>query len=354
MEIALAVILFLQLPLPPDCVPIPPPTPIVALVTPVQTVPVVATVPPTYRQARLLAAKTGVPLVVQLSADWCMPCRKMKAELLRYKWHTRKDLAWCVVDIGSDLGRTISSLTKSTTIPQYVIWHDLTQSPIRLIGKTRQRIEAVARTRREYRRRVEAAVPPPPSPTREQWSKDFRRRLGGLPQNGCNCGMCRQGRAEMRVLGFTSMMSPDLKISPGGGSSEPSPRVVMSQAIELADLQPQDVFYDVGCGDGRVVRKAAETGARSVGIELDTALVAEARFHTCDLRNVKIVEADATKVSLDDATVIYMHLWPELLGRLPDMPNARLVICYAHPHPKLAMQEVLTQGPANLYIWRKA
>ena len=48
--------------------------------------------------------------------------------------------------------------------------------------------------------------------------------------------------------------------------------------LTLAGVGSQDVVYDLGCGDGRIVIAAAQKfGARGVGIDIDPALVARAR-----------------------------------------------------------------------------
>src|SRR5690242_3434251 len=59
---------------------------------------------------------------------------------------------------------------------------------------------------------------------------------------------------------------------------EPTAMPVVRQMLELAVVGPQDVVYDLGSGDGRIpITAAKEFGARGVGIEIDPALVAEAR-----------------------------------------------------------------------------
>jgi cyclopropane fatty-acyl-phospholipid synthase-like methyltransferase len=59
---------------------------------------------------------------------------------------------------------------------------------------------------------------------------------------------------------------------------EPTPIPVVRAMLELASVGPQDVVYDLGSGDGRVpITAAKEFDARSVGIELDPALVARAQ-----------------------------------------------------------------------------
>ncbi|OYT63004.1 MAG: hypothetical protein B6U69_00165 [Thermofilum sp. ex4484_15] len=54
----------------------------------------------------------------------------------------------------------------------------------------------------------------------------------------------------------------------------PTPLSVVRKMLELAELKPGEVLYDLGCGDGRIIIMAAkEFGARAVGIELRKDLV---------------------------------------------------------------------------------
>ena len=57
-----------------------------------------------------------------------------------------------------------------------------------------------------------------------------------------------------------------------------TPHDVVARMLEMADVQPNDVVYDLGCGDGRILIAAAEKyGCRAVGFDLDPLRVAEAR-----------------------------------------------------------------------------
>ena len=54
----------------------------------------------------------------------------------------------------------------------------------------------------------------------------------------------------------------------------PTPQSVVEAMLELAAVKPDDVVYDLGSGDGRIVITAAKKyGVRGVGIEIDPALV---------------------------------------------------------------------------------
>jgi len=50
----------------------------------------------------------------------------------------------------------------------------------------------------------------------------------------------------------------------------PASMKVVHKMLQLAKVGPEDLVYDLGCGDGRTIITAArEYGARAVGIELD-------------------------------------------------------------------------------------
>lgn len=76
-------------------------------------------------------------------------------------------------------------------------------------------------------------------------------------------------------------------------------------------LGPDDVFYDIGCGKGRVLCLVARMRLRRVvGVELFEELCAVARRNAARLRGKKtpidIISADATKVDYSDGTAFYL------------------------------------------------
>jgi precorrin-6B methylase 2 len=99
-----------------------------------------------------------------------------------------------------------------------------------------------------------------------------------------------------------------------------TPHDVVVRMLELARVGRDDVVYDLGCGDGRIVVAAAATyGARAVGFELDLPRVEEARAAVAraglgDL--VSIVRRDVYEVDLRPATVLMLYLLPDMNRRL--------------------------------------
>lgn len=82
--------------------------------------------------------------------------------------------------------------------------------------------------------------------------------------------------------------------------------------LVLSELKPDELVYDLGCGDGRVVIMAAqEFRARAVGVELREDLVKRANEKIIELGlddRVKILRSDLFKVDLRSADVVTLYL----------------------------------------------
>lgn len=91
---------------------------------------------------------------------------------------------------------------------------------------------------------------------------------------------------------------------------------VVTEMLRLAAVTKQDVVYDLGSGDGRVVIAAArDFGARAVGLEIDPLLVEESRRNAGAAgvsHLVQIVHADLFRTDLRPATVVTFYLLPSV------------------------------------------
>src|SRR5829696_3572206 len=115
----------------------------------------------------------------------------------------------------------------------------------------------------------------------------------------------------------------------------PTPSEVVHEMLRLAKVTSDDVVYDLGCGDGRIVIAAArDFGARGVGIDLDPARIREARENAAQAGvegKVEFREQDLFMTDLREATVVTLYLLstlnqklrPKLLEEL--RPGARIV-----------------------------
>ena len=114
----------------------------------------------------------------------------------------------------------------------------------------------------------------------------------------------------------------------------PTPNDVVAKMLELAKVQRDDVVYDLGCGDGRIVVTAAKKfGARGIGYDINPVRVKESLANVKknkveDL--VKIEQEDIFTLDLSKANVITLYLLPRLNVRLiPQLdklkPGSRIV-----------------------------
>jgi len=89
-----------------------------------------------------------------------------------------------------------------------------------------------------------------------------------------------------------------------------SPIHVIDRALELADLSRDDVFVDLGCGDGAVLLRAAERfRVFSVGFEIDPVFVyiARRKAESAGLRDlINIIHSDLFLADLSRFNVIYI------------------------------------------------
>ena len=105
----------------------------------------------------------------------------------------------------------------------------------------------------------------------------------------------------------------------------PTPPAVVDAMLKLANVKPNDVVYDLGCGDGIIVATAAQKyGARAVGIDIDPQRVKEATERARQMGvsdRVSILQGDLFEADIKDATVVTLYLLESLNIKL--MPKLK-------------------------------
>src|SRR5688572_20185477 len=95
---------------------------------------------------------------------------------------------------------------------------------------------------------------------------------------------------------------------------------VVDAMLEIAQVGPKDFVIDLGSGDGRIVIAAAKKrGARGLGVELDGALVNDARREAQRQGVADKTEFRAENLfvtDLDKATVLTTYLFPRVNAQL--------------------------------------
>jgi cyclopropane fatty-acyl-phospholipid synthase-like methyltransferase len=100
----------------------------------------------------------------------------------------------------------------------------------------------------------------------------------------------------------------------------PTPLEVVQRMLEIAKVGPDDLVYDLGSGDGRIVIMAAQKfGARAVGVELDPDLYKQSFDRVKELAledKVTIVHENMFRVDVHRATVVTLYLLTSVNERL--------------------------------------
>jgi SAM-dependent methyltransferase len=99
----------------------------------------------------------------------------------------------------------------------------------------------------------------------------------------------------------------------------PTPPNLVEAMLDVAGVTSRDYLIDLGSGDGRIVRAAAKRGARGLGIEYDSGLVAlserKAREEGVEA-HARFVQGDIYQADISEATVVTVFLLPDVLREL--------------------------------------
>jgi ubiquinone/menaquinone biosynthesis C-methylase UbiE len=108
----------------------------------------------------------------------------------------------------------------------------------------------------------------------------------------------------------------------------PTPWVIVDEMLKLAEIGANDVVYDLGSGDGRLVITAAKRyGARGVGVELQSTLVEMAEIgarHEKVAGKVRFSQGDLFEADFSEASVVTLYLLPRFVTRLVPKLRAEL------------------------------
>ena len=144
----------------------------------------------------------------------------------------------------------------------------------------------------------------------------------------------------------------------------PTPPSAVERMVEMAEIRPGDLVYDLGCGDGRIVIAAAkQQKIKAVGVDIDPERVGESRenVRTAGLESsVEIRQADVFDLDLSEADVVFLYLTPRLNARLmPQLrklkPGARIIsyeFDMGNAKPVELVREKFDQyGEQKIYKW---
>jgi 23S rRNA G2445 N2-methylase RlmL len=145
----------------------------------------------------------------------------------------------------------------------------------------------------------------------------------------------------------------------------PTQEDVVIQMLELAQTKKDDIVYDLGCGDGRILIAAVKQfGCRAVGFDIDPRRVKQSQENITKhgvQERARIEEKDLFQVDLRPASVITLYLSPKYNARLvPQLeamiPGSRIVShLYAmmgvQPNKEVHFRSKVDGRDHPLFLW---
>jgi hypothetical protein len=140
----------------------------------------------------------------------------------------------------------------------------------------------------------------------------------------------------------------------------PTPEAVVDAMLTVAKVNKDDIIYDLGSGDGRIVNTAAQKyGTRGIGIDINPERIQEANANAQKAGvtdRVKFVQQDLFKTDFSDATVVTLYLLPDINLKLRPIllrqlkPGTRIV-SHAFDMGDWKPEKTLQVDGRTVYYW---
>ena len=140
----------------------------------------------------------------------------------------------------------------------------------------------------------------------------------------------------------------------------PTSQEVVDAMLKLAKVSKNDVVYDLGCGDGRIVITAAKDyGATGTGVDIDPRRIEEAKENAKQAGvtdQVKFVQRNLFEMDFKDATVVTLYLLPSVNLKLRPIlleqlkPGTRIV-SHAFDMGDWKPEKTITVNGSTIHYW---
>ncbi len=140
----------------------------------------------------------------------------------------------------------------------------------------------------------------------------------------------------------------------------PTPAQVVQAMLKAAKVTKDDVVYDLGCGDGRIVIAAAKDfGARGIGIDIDPQRIKEARANAEQAGvtdRVTFLQQDLFESDFHEATVVTLYLLPSLNLKLrpkllKELKPGTRIVSHAFDMGDWKPEQTLDVDGRAVYLW---
>ncbi|MHC5743956.1 MAG: class I SAM-dependent methyltransferase [Nostoc sp.] len=147
---------------------------------------------------------------------------------------------------------------------------------------------------------------------------------------------------------------------PGDVPYVPTPQPVVDAMLQVAKVNKNDVLYDLGSGDGRIVNTAAQKfGTRGIGIDINPERIQEANANAQKAGvtdRVKFVQQDLFTTDFSEATVVTLYLLPEVNAKLrpkllSELKPGTRIVSHAFDMGDWKPDQTLNVEGKTIYYW---
>src|SRR5262249_19404693 len=145
----------------------------------------------------------------------------------------------------------------------------------------------------------------------------------------------------------------------------PTPPEAVDKMLEVAKVTKDDVVYDLGCGDGRIVIAAAKKyKCKAFGFDIDPKRIKECEDNKAKLdkdvqKLVTFEKKDVFELDLSGATVVTLYLLPKLnvklIPQLEKMKKGSRIVSHQFDMegvtPDKTFEVETKSGTRTIYLW---
>jgi len=148
-----------------------------------------------------------------------------------------------------------------------------------------------------------------------------------------------------------------------GAGYDPTPMDKVYKMLNLAHVDKNDIVYDLGSGDGRIVLATARRfGANAVGIEVDPFRFVFSWFAVLlsgEFKRITLKFGNFFKKRIDDASVVTLFLFGPTNNKLKEkfmreLKSGTRIVSYVWPLDGWEVQDCLQEDRIYLYVVKKA
>ena len=132
--------------------------------------------------------------------------------------------------------------------------------------------------------------------------------------------------------------------------------------LDAVPMNEGEIFMDLGCGDGRVLRAARRCyGVKAVGFEINLLAYLTARVFSMGVKGVRIRWEDFWSKEIGEANIVFCYLFPDIMERLARKlegelrPGARVISCnfpFLGWHPEKVLRPESSRHGDPIFVYR--